>query len=436
MLGTDFTIYERLAILLTSLFFLKFVNDFGKSIWVIIDLIVLLALLTWNLAPVLAYHYFNENNELAVLWDKCMKVDSNTYFSFMLPATLAMIAGLYWPGARKINLKFSIWELHSLGYLDKSRQVGWGLIIIGILSSVFSSYLPSTLNFVAYLTTKFVLVGLFYLYFSGKKSKPYFLIFALSLMFISSLREGMFGEMIYMVALCVIVLMVGTKYTFNYKFTIIIFSVFFLFILQSIKSDYRKVAWASGSEDIGYFFKLATDKLNNLNELTSDNVDFPLSVRFNQGWLISVAMSRVPFIVPYANGESIGISLLASLTPRFLWPDKPRSGGEYNMEHFLGWKNINVSMNISPVGEAWVNFGQIGGTIFMFFYGFIISTVFSIIIKWTYKYPTILFWLPLIFFYVVITETDILTVFNHLLKTCFLVSMIYWLMRKIFNLSI
>ena len=178
------------------------------------------------------------------------------------------------------------------------------------------------------------------------------------------------------------------------------------------------------------------NRLSNPRELFSEETLFGLNHRFNQGWLISVAMDRVPKVVPYANGETIGISLLASLVPRVFWPDKPESGGKYNMERFLGWKNTGFSMNISPVGEAWVNFGAIGGIAFMFSYGLALRFFFYFLIKLTYLTPTLIFWFPLIFFYVIITESDVLTVFNHLIKTSFFVWLIFFTYSKLFGIKI
>ena len=81
-------------------------------------------------------------------------------------------------------------------------------------------------------------------------------------------------------------------------------------------------------------------------------------------------MNNVPSQTPFARGETIRNALVASVFPRFLYPDKPIAGGRENMENYAGISlNENTSMDISQVGEAYANFGEMGGIIMMFVLG-------------------------------------------------------------------
>jgi hypothetical protein len=160
---------------------------------------------------------------------------------------------------------------------------------------------------------------------------------------------------------------------------------------------------------------------------------FFVSVRMNQGWLVAMTMTKVPSKHPYANGETIWESVAASIVPRFLWPDKPEAGGKYNLRRFWGYNLRGYSMNIGPVGEAYGNFGITGGIVYMFFYGLFFNVVFSFILKLSKKRPTLILWLPFLFFYAISTETDLVTTMNSLVKASMFAWFVYWAFKVFFR---
>src|SRR5262245_41940874 len=93
---TDVTNWEAASIAFFVFFALKFVKDLGKKI-VILDVAVVLSFFTWLVMPVIFYHYYTQNFFLARLWIKYMPIPSDEYFSFVLPGTLMMTAGLKLP---------------------------------------------------------------------------------------------------------------------------------------------------------------------------------------------------------------------------------------------------------------------------------------------------------------------------------------------------
>ena len=93
-------------------------------------------------------------------------------------------------------------------------------------------------------------------------------------------------------------------------------------------------------------------------------VNFDAAIdRINQGWIVARIMRYTPNYEPFAGGETIITGIRASLIPRFLDPDKPKAGGRENFTRFTG-KLIsdNTSMGLSPLGEAYANFGINGGS--------------------------------------------------------------------------
>ena len=163
---------------------------------------------------------------------------------------------------------------------------------------------------------------------------------------------------------------------------------------------------------------------------------FFMSVRLNQGWLVAVTMKRVPDRYPFAYGETILNSVEASIIPRFLWPDKPKAGGQENLRRFWGYNIVGYSMNIGPLGEAYANFDVLGGIVYMFFYGLFFNFMLSTILKYSEKRPTIVLWLPFLFFYAISVETDSLTTMGSLIKGVFFTWLVFEFYRIAFRLDL
>jgi len=434
----NFPQHEVFVILLCTYFIFDFIDNFGKSIWQILDLMIISALTTWTLAPLAAYHYFNDQNHLAVLWDKTMRVDSITYYSFVLPAVIALIFGIKAPFLSKRSYKFNIDDLRRSGRLNRPPKVGYNLLGISFLATLISPLVPASLAFVVFLLNKLSVVGILYLYFSGKKSNNLFLILAMIIVIIPSIRSGMFGEMVYLFILGGLILSQGNRLTFIAKSFIFVGCIFSIILLQSIKGDFRKVAWsdADNSNNSGYFISLLSQRILSPNEIYKEDILFNIIVRSNQGWLISATMDNIPKAVPFSNGKPIWLSIMGSIVPRFLWPDKPKSGGAANLKMYLGWELKGTSMNVSPLGEAWANFGWLGGIFYMFLYGLFFRIVFGFILKLISQTPTLIIWLPLLFMYVVVTESDVLSNLNHLTKSSIFIFIMYKAYRSIFKISL
>jgi hypothetical protein len=147
-------------------------------------------------------------------------------------------------------------------------------------------------------------------------------------------------------------------------------------------------------------------------------------------------MDYVPRYRPYAEGKTIYTSLAASFVPRFFWPDKPMSGGKWNMEYFTGFVIEGYSMNIGPFGEAYGNFGPKGGIYFMFFYGLFFNLALYILFQICKTRPTILLWFPILFLHSIQVETDILMTVNSLIKNSLFVAFCYWASDRFFRIRL
>ena len=436
----DLSGYEALGVGIFSYFLIRIIKNLGKTIWVFLDVISLLLALTCLVAPLFFYHHFTETNDLAVLWVKFMPVSSDEYYGFTIPASLALILGFNIGFIRRKELRYSIQEYVRLGLLSRPAKLGFQLVLISLVMGFVRSIAPGSLGFIVFLSTKLIFIGFLYLYFSGRKPSVKWVFIAIGLLFFQSLQAAMFGELIFMILLAVIIFTYGKRYSISFKAGVIAAGIAAIILIQSIKLDYRKVVWADtgsgGVANIALFANLASQKTQDAGTFFSEEKMFFTAVRFNQGWLVASVMKNVPAIVPYANGETIWQSLLASIAPRFLWPDKPEAGGKANIKRFLGWDLEGTSMNIGLLGESYANFGIWAGCIFLFFYGLAFQWAYNFCIKLTYTHPTLILWLPLLFFYCIGVENDVLTVVNHLTKTGLFVYLLYKLYPKIFRINL
>jgi hypothetical protein len=240
-----------------------------------------------------------------------------------------------------------------------------------------------------------------------------------------------------MLALSLMLILLGKKIQLSRKLFFAVAGIFLIAVIQSIKVEYRKRNWTEGvGADPVYFAQLVTERITNPSALFDPDKLFFLAVRLNQGWLIAVTMDRVPKNYSFANGETIWQSVAASIVPRFLWPDKPETGGHSNIKRFWGIDLRSVSMNLGPIGEAYANFDRMGGIIYMFFYGLFLNFILSVVLKLADRRPTLVLWLPVLFLYAVVVEGDLLMVMNWLLKGAFFTWLVFSIFRNFFRIEL
>ncbi|MBS1596787.1 MAG: hypothetical protein JST75_01075 [Bacteroidetes bacterium] len=397
------------------------------------DLSILIALFTCLLMPIIFYHFYTRDNRLARIWIKYMPIISDQYFSFATPAILAMVIGLRLPlGKRKINKDPKMYLENVKKYLQTRGNLGLILIAIGVASSLLDFLSPSNLRYVFYLLDHLTYVGVFYVFYSHSKRKHLIVPGVILLMITQSIITGMFGELIFMLACSLVLILLGKKIRFERKLAYVIAGIFLIVVIQSIKLDYRKRSWLEGTgADPLYFAELISDRISDPSTMIEEKALFGIAVRMNQGWLVATTMDRVPAKFPFANGETIWKSVAAAILPRFLWPDKPDAGGKSNIKRFWGFNLVGYSMNIGPLGEAYGNFGIVGGVFYMFFYGLFFNIALSWILKLAEKRPTLILWLPFLFFYAIGVETDLLTTMGSLIKAAFFT----WLVFRLFHIA-
>jgi hypothetical protein len=404
--------------------------DSSKNTFPVLNFVFFVACLQWLLGPFLDYTFFNSHYRYH------MYVEAEEYFSLVIPSVLALGLGLSW-------LKSSINLQNLKQYIqDKVKQepnLPIALISIGFLAEYVGFMVPPALRFILFMVTTFKYIGLLYLIFSHSEKKWTTLLLVTGFTVVNAIFLGMFHDFLLWAAFIFIYISYYFQLTLKTKLLAVITGAFLAFTIQIVKSEYRKIIWASdfSGSQTEVFSNVLSEQLNEADSEGESNFHNAV-IRLNQGWIISRIMYHVPFYEEHADGETIKEAIYASMLPRFLNPAKKKAGGQENFERFTGYELMSgTSMGTSVVGEAYANYGQNGTILFMFLYGLLLSLVAQKVFKLSAtKYPTLILWLPLIFLQVVKAETELVVVLNHLVKASIFVFGVYWISRKILKVEL
>lgn len=349
-----------------------------------------------------------------------MRISATDYYLYAIPAVVAFIIGLH-STAGKYKGEIVNEERIKL-FVEKNQKLPYIFIALGFFASVLSGFFSSELAFVFYLLGSFKFIGLFLLVLGTKQIKVLPMVIVIGSIVASSFNSGMFHDLLTWIIFTAAVY--GIKYRFDFKIKMIGLSIFvsLALIIQILKGTFRETsksqAEGSGIETFAKVYQEKSDEggVFNFNSLATSNV------RINQGFIITNIMTTVPDIVPFAHGDELYIILQSAIMPRILAPNKLNAG---DRSIFAKYSHIPVapgtSMGLSSLGDAYINFGILGGVIFMFFYGLLFSEVLNIFYKNSFEYPVLILFVPLVFYYPIRPDCELQTILGHLFKSCFLI---------------
>lgn len=368
----------------------------GKTI-PIRGIIMFIAVLQCLLVPALVY----EVKSFSDIYNM-MGIDSSSYFSFVFPALIAYAIGLYW--------KRKTFE-HQIKCLKQYETKGWVLMGIGLFANVVK------LGFVSFLLSLLLFIGLFYILLSTFKYRYLILSLVVGVSIYSSLSGAMFHVILIWLLFIFFILNLRKKMSTRLIVVAFIVGIGFLIVIQVVKPLLRERLWYQSTS-----FSTSDAIQESVAHIQfKDNAMEDFVIRMNQGRHISMVMSYIPKKASYGNGSSYLKSIVSSIFPRFLLPNKASAGGRENMLRFAGYElQQGTSMDIGLLGEAYGNFGY-SGIIALFFIGLLFGQTINYVEKRAQKTPELLLWLPFLFFQVIKIETSSATVFNHLAKSALLV---------------
>jgi hypothetical protein len=88
------------------------------------------------------------------------------------------------------------------------------------------------------------------------------------------------------------------------------------------------------------------------------------------------------------------------------------------------------------MGDAYVNFGVAGGTLFMFFLGFMYSEILRFFFRSQRIFPLVVIFSPLVFYYPIRPDCELHTILGHLFKSIVLIFTVFLLWRHVFKVNV
>ena len=359
-----------------------------------------------------------------------MRVPAVEYFSYAIPAVCAFIIGLHLFAG---NLDGEVVDEKRIKvFVQKNPKLPYIFIVLGFLASVLSTFFSSEFGFVFYLLGSFKFIGLFLLILGSKQLKPAPMVIVIGSIVSSSLGEGMFHDLLTWIIFTASVFAIKYKITFKLKAIGAVSFIFLALSIQLLKGSFRK---ALGEGEAGNVETLA-----NIYEAENEGKGFynyekiaSANTRINQGWIITNIMVTVPDKEPYSNGKEMMQIMEAAILPRIIAPNKLQAGDREILFKYSGIRvAVGTSMGLSSLGDAYINFGILGGCVFMFFLGLLYGGILNQFKKYSKEYPVLILFTALTFYYPIRPDCELQTILGHLFKSLFLIFVMIQLWKYAF----
>jgi len=329
-------------------------------------LISLTAAIELLLAPVLAQIFPSTD------WAVAMAVPLATYLQYAVPATAALWIGLHWPLNRSIDKA----DGREPSPLRASMRTQLDIVLVlGVLLATFAGSFPSGLFFLITIISSFRFFAALVWMITGTKGWKWRVGIVLIHLFALTSADGIFYTLVQWGGFFLLVYAFRRRWRGRLAVALVL-ALTSAVLLQYVKSDYRRYLYSANP---GFADRVAA--LSNMmwgevgQPSPQDSMTFSdVLVRFNEGWIVSRIMKRVPEVVPYARGETVENAVKFAILPRALVPDKPEAASRVLFLHYAGMRlESGTRMGLSTIGEMYANFGYWGGILGTFVFGFLLG---------------------------------------------------------------
>ena len=305
------------------------------------------------------------------------------------------------------------------------------------MSSFLPSFLPGEFAFVVYLFSLIQYVSSFSLFALNPQKN--FVWPAITLIFVlyKSFLAGMYHDAVLWVVFFGILYLYILQPTLYVKLLALFFAIIFILFIQSIKQSYRQEVWYEGKEasiatasEVGYS-KAKTDII-----LGEENLIGSL-IRSNQAWIFASTVDNMDRNKNFQSLSNVYKYIEASLLPRFLAPDKIKSGDKEIFNKFSGHTiSSGTSMGLGIFADGYIAYGAAGVYIFGFVFGFIFALTFKLVEGWTKISPFYVLMIFPLLNYAVRPDCELQTTINHLTKGILLYGLIVWVTKNKFRWNV
>lgn len=386
---------------------------------------LLLYAINYLVAPAITYNLPEDK----ILYG--MKVVSDQYYTLALPGFIFLSFGMY-------ILPTKVFTINTKK-VDQSATVNQSFLfqiaMLGIVLRVVQPFVAGELGFVVYLLAMIRFVAAFAL-FSIDRKTWYLTVIVLSIELVSAFIAGMYHDAIMWTIFFALYFIYVSKPSLRTKLIGAGALIVFVLFIQAIKSVYRSEVWSGDKEaTLTNVYEIGSNNATSENIYGENNLLGTLN-RGNQAWIFASTIDNIDNTKNFQGLTNVNKYLEAALLPRFLAPDKLKSGDKEIFNEFSGHIiNEGTSMGLGIFADGYIAYGVWGVYIFGFVLGLIFSLTFKLVERWTKVSPFyVLLLLPLLN-YAVRPDCELQTTINHLAKGIILYGFLVYLTRKRFTLD-
>lgn len=349
-----------------------------------------------------------------------MQIPESEYFSYALPAVICFIIGLHLRAKSLEGERLNIEGIRI--FVRRNPNLAYWFIGIGFSASFLGTLFGAAFAFVFALLANLKFVGAFMLILGGQKIRLIVMSIVFGSIILSSFAKAMFHDLLTWT------IFIGAVFSIKYKPTTqtkAVFTTFFILAaltIQLLKGGYRQATWYEGQEaGLETLQKTIEEEEQKRGSFFNTEKLGASNVRINQGFIITNIMKTVPERVPHARGEQLLQILEAAFLPRLLAPNKLNAGDKQIFTKYSGMPlGRGTSMGLSAMGDGYINYGKLGGCIFMLVLGLLYSETLKIFYKYSKYYPGLLLFMGVVFYYPIRPDCELQTALGHLVKSSFL----------------
>lgn len=416
--------YQSIAVSISIIIFFEILLN-SNNRFVFREWALLLYAVNYLVAPAITYNLPPAEIKYG------MKIASDQYFELAIPGFVLLAFGMSLIKTTVFNVDFSKVNASSL----VNQRLLKNVTFFGLLLNLLSVLIEGELSFFIYLLSLVRFVGAFAL-FSMNFRNWYWVFIVLVFELMKALIIGMYHDAIMWILFFALFYVYTSKPRLQIKLAGALIIIIIVLFVQAIKVSYRDEVWTGDKEaTLETVYDVGSTKTGSDQLIGSENLLSTLN-RGNQAWIFASTVDNMDRAKNFQGLTNVNKYMEAALLPRFLAPNKIKSGNKEIFNEFSGHTiNEGTSMGLGIFADGYVAYGATGVYIFAFVLGLIFALTFKLVERWTKVSPFyVLLLLPLLN-YAVRPDCELQTTINHLFKGILLYGFLVYLTRKRFTLD-
>ena len=358
-----------------------------------------------------------------------MKINPSHYFSMAVPGMFCFFIGMRVFKTRIFVINDSKFRTDVI----KNESLLLRFVIFGFLIRLTSGFLPPEIDFIIYLLSSLRFVGVFALFKLDSKKYSILLWLVMLFEFYVSAIAAMYHDAVMWLLFFALFYIYTKKPSIKLRLIGLGIIIFMVFFIQGLKGLQRGKFVETGNSDLTTFFETSADVSSDFT--SSDNIVETLN-RANQAWIFASTVEKMDRDKDFQGLNILGIYLEAALLPRFLAPNKIKSGDKDIFNKFSGHTiSGGTSMGLGVFADGYIAYGYFGVMLFTFGLGLLFNSIFLVVEFWSKQSEFYILMVMPILVYAVRPDCELQTVINHIAKSLFLFHLVFVLTKYRFQFN-